>query len=46
MAQSQGFTGNWEVCRAVSILSTRACCLFVVDIGVGQENENEKGERG
>lgn len=46
VAQSQGFTGNWEACRVVSILSTRACCLFVVDIGVGQENENEKGERG
>lgn len=27
----------------VSILSTRAFCLFVVEIGVGQEKEKEEG---
>lgn len=30
----------------VSILSTRAFCLFVVEIGVGQEKEKEKEEGG
>lgn len=46
VAQSQGITGNWEACRVVSILSTRAFCLFVVEIGVGQEKEKEKEEGG